>query len=351
MQYGDLDAQIKDKESLLVAELEDEIMTYTADLQQTFSALADLDCILSFANLAADSGFVRPQIVPADKNCIMIRNGRHPLQAMLLGKDFVPNDTVVNDENRVNIITGPNFSGKSCYARQVGVLVYMAHTGCFLPCDAAKISIVREILVRFSAVETCAVPQSTFQLDLSQMGSILRLAGPGSLVLIDEFGKGTSPASGIALLASAIQYLAESQAKVICTTHFVETFSMGMLVDGETGVKALQMAVKIPERSTDIAEPLFKLEHGVADSSAGLVCARMAGLRQGIVERAGEVIQACREGKPIAPLEEIFRANLPFSESELALLRQLVQKDWFQANDSEIQGLLDAIHRLRVEIL
>ena len=88
MQYGDLDAQIKDKESLIVAQLEDEIMTYTVDLQQTFSALADLDCILSFARLAADSGYVRPQIVPSEENCILIRNGRHPLQEMLLGKDF-----------------------------------------------------------------------------------------------------------------------------------------------------------------------------------------------------------------------------------------------------------------------
>ena len=346
MEYGDLDALIKDKESLIVAQLEDEILRYTNDMQQTFSALADLDCILSFARLAADSGYVRPNIVPSEENCLYIKKGRHPLQEMLLGKEFVPNDTVIDNENRVNIVTGPNFSGKSCYARQVGVLVYMAHTGCFLPCDAARISVVHEILVRFSAVETCAVPQSTFQVDLSQMGSILRLAGPGSLVLIDEFGKGTSPASGIALLASAIRSLMQSQAKVVCTTHFTETFSMKMLQDGENGLKALQMAVQIPERTSELAIPLFKLENGVADSSAGLVCARMAGLRQGIVDRASEVIQLIRDGKQIYPMEEIFRANSPFTSAQLDLLRHLVQRDWHQATDAQIQAFLDQIHAL-----
>ena len=346
-QYGDLDAQIKDRESILVAQLEDEIMEYTSDLQDTFWALADLDCIISFSRLAHDAAYVRPKIVPVDENCILIQNGRHPLQEMLLGKDFVPNDTAIDTESRVNVITGPNFSGKSCYARQVGVLVYLAHVGCFIPCDSARISIVREILVRFSVVETCAVPQSTFQIDLSQMGNILRLAGPGSLVLIDEFGKGTSPASGIALLASAIRFLAESQAKVICTTHFIETFSMGMLSDGQNGIRALQMAVKIPKRTSDVAVPLFKLDGGVASSSAGLVCARMAGLQQGIVDRASEIIELMREGKQILPLEEIFRSNLPFTESEFAILREFLAQDWEKASDQDIQRLLDSIYRMK----
>lgn len=348
MQYGDPDSLIKDREALLVAKLEEDILDCRIELRQIFSALADLDCILSFAVRASDYGYVRPQIVPADENSILIRNGRHPLQEMHLGKDFIPNDTSMDIQNQVNIITGPNFSGKSCYARQVGVLVYMAHIGCYLPCDAARISIIREILVRFSAVETCSVPQSTFQLDLSQMGNILRLAGPGSLVLIDEFGKGTSPASGIGLLAAAIKTLVQSRAKVVCTTHFVEVFSMGMLLDGQEGIKALRMSVKVPQRKCDLAIPLFKLEDGVADSSASLVCAKMAGLNQAIVDRAGEIIQASQEGKHILPLEEIFRQNLPFTEPERDLLRRFLQKDdWSEATDDEISDLLEAIHHVR----
>lgn len=345
--YGDVDSLIKDKEALLIAELEDDIVTYDLHLRDTFNAVADLDCILSLACVAGERGYVRPLVVPVEENCIFIQNGRHPLQEHLLGKDFVPNDTLIDSENRVNLISGPNFSGKSCYARQVGVLVYMAHLGSYLPCDAAEISAVREILVRFSAAETCAVPQSTFQLDLSQMGNILRLAGPGSLVLIDEFGKGTSPASGIALLAAAIRSLLQSKAKVVCTTHFVEVFSMDMLRDGESGLKALQMSVKIPKKSTDLAIPLFKLDEGVADSSAGLACAKMAGLKQGIIDRAGELIKATKDGEEIRPLEEILRNDLPFSELEIDVLRRLVDNDWSEATDLVIENFLEGIRQLR----
>jgi DNA mismatch repair protein MSH5 len=244
MKIGDLDAFIKDTEALIVAELEDDILDIEHELRSTFNVLAEMDCILAFASSALDSNYVRPQIVPADENCILIQNGRHPLQEIITETKFIANHTKVErTSNRVNIITGPNFSGKSCYARQVGVLVLMAHIGCFLPCDEARISITDQILARFSTIETCSVPQSSFQLDLTKMGSILRRATPHSLVLIDEFGKGTSPASGIALLTAALRRLVSIQCKVICTTHFLEIFSLGFVHDGHDGIKALQMTV------------------------------------------------------------------------------------------------------------
>lgn len=188
--YGDLDSLIKDEENWIVAQLEDNIIETATDLRGTFQALAELDCILSFAICANDLNYSRPSLVPAQTCTIKIRNGRHPLQERTLD-DFIPNDTYVDAENRVNIITGPNFSGKSCYARQVGLLVYMAHLGSFLPCDFAEISVTDHLFAQFSSIETCSVPQSSFQYDLSQMGSILQRATATSLVLIDEFGKGT----------------------------------------------------------------------------------------------------------------------------------------------------------------
>jgi DNA mismatch repair protein MSH5 len=189
-----LDSSIKDTELLLVAELEDDILECENELRETFNALADLDCILSFASCADDLKYVRPDVVPAGENCIDITNGRHPLQEIIIDGDFIPNNTATNATDRVNVVTGPNFSGKSCYARQVGLIVYMAHIGSFVPCDTARISITEQILARFSSVESCAVPQSSFQLDLSQMGSILRRSTSTSLVLIDEFGKGKTHA-------------------------------------------------------------------------------------------------------------------------------------------------------------
>jgi DNA mismatch repair protein MSH5 len=191
-ELGDLDAFIKDTESMIVSELEDDILDCETDLRATFGALADLDCILSFASCAADLDFVRPNVVDASEKKISIANGRHPLQELIIDTEFIPNDTHVDARCRVNVITGPNFSGKSCYTRQVGMLVYMAHIGSFLPCDSATISITDQILARINTVETCAVPQSSFQLDLTQMGTILRRSTPYSLVLVDEFGKGKS---------------------------------------------------------------------------------------------------------------------------------------------------------------
>ena len=207
---GDLDGMIKDEEALIVSHLEDEILDEENDLRETFLALSELDCIISFAIVAKDRNYIRPSILPLresgapdeeDSQVVAIRNGRHPLQEILVDGDFIPNDTDISDEKRVNVVTGPNFSGKSCYCRQVGVLVYMAHIGSFLPCEAAQVSLFDQIFAQFSTVETCAVPQSSFQLDLTQMGTILRRSTPRTLVLVDEFGKGKPPFESICLFA------------------------------------------------------------------------------------------------------------------------------------------------------
>lgn len=189
-EIGDLDAFIKDTEALIVSDLEEEVLECESELRSTFSALADLDCIVSLAGCAADLNFVRPEIVGAEEGVIEILNGRHPLQELIVNNEFIPNDTMMDNTNRVMIVTGPNFSGKSCYARQVGVLVYLAHLGSYLPCDSAKVSVMDQIIVNFGEVETCSVPQSTFQRDMTQMAGIMHNTTPNTLVLIDEFGKG-----------------------------------------------------------------------------------------------------------------------------------------------------------------
>lgn len=121
-EIGDLDAYIKDTESMIVNELEEDILDCEIELRSTFGALAELDCILSFAGCAADLNFVRPDIVDTSSDTTgsyLIKNGRHPLQELIIDGDFIANDTDINDSQRINIITGPNFSGKSCYTRQV----------------------------------------------------------------------------------------------------------------------------------------------------------------------------------------------------------------------------------------
>lgn len=253
----------------------------------------------------------------------------------------------MDDESRVMIVTGPNFSGKSCYARQVGVLCYLAHIGSYLPCDSARVSVLDQILVNFGDVETCAVPQSTFQRDLTMMGGIMRRATPNTLVLIDEFGEGTAPTSGIAVMTSAMQHLAQTRCKVVCTTHFLEMFSLGLLEDSRGGIKAVQMSCHIPESDEDDAVPLFKLEDGVASSSAGLVCARMAGLNRKVVDRASEIIAALKEGRQVRPLPESVNANSPFQPNVRSAIRLFLAVDsWATATDEDLALLQELVNRM-----
>ena len=175
------------------------------------------------------------------------------------------------------------------------------------------------------------------------MAGIMRKATPHTLVLIDEFGKGTAPTSGIAVMASAMQRLARSKCKCVVTTHFLELFSLGILKDGQDGVKAVQMSIHVPQTDEDDAVPLFKLEDGVAQSSAGLVCARMAGLNRKVVDRASDIISALKGGEQVKPLPESMNANSPFQPNVRSAIRLFLAVDsWANASDEDL-ALLQTI--------
>jgi DNA mismatch repair protein MSH5 len=344
---GDLLSIIQDTEAMIVNELEDDILDHETDLRATFYAIAELDCILCFAACAENLGFTRPIMLESRERCIQIQNGRHPLQEIIVDGHYVPNDTAIDSRNRINVVTGPNFSGKSCYTRQVGVIVYMAHIGCFVPCEKADIAITDQILARISTVETCAVPQSSFQLEMTEMGTILRRSTPFSLVLIDEFGKGTSPSSGIAILVAVLKKLASLKCKVICTTHFLEIFSLNLVRDGVGAVKAFQMTINIPQTKRGLATPLFKIQPGVAESSAGLLCAEKAGLNRDIVNRARDILGGLRDGSQVAPVEEIFNPPLDISpDAKEALDIFLRVNDWKEASEESLRRLMHHIARM-----
>lgn len=206
-----------------------------------------------------------------------------------------------------------------------------------------------QICARISAVETCAVPQSSFQLDLTQMAAILVRCTSRSLVLVDEFGKGTSPASGIAILGAAIKKLAAIGCKTICTTHFLELFSMGVIKDGESGIKARRMTIHLPQGNDDGAAPLFKLEDGVASSSAGLICAKKAGVHPKIIARAKEIIQTMRDRRPIVPLKEAMPQGAELGESEVKMLDFFFSVEgWANATDDQIRLLIQKLSRIEV---
>jgi len=132
----------------------------------------------------------------------------------------------------------------------------------------------------------------------------------------------------------------------VCTTHFLEVFSTNLIKDGENGIKALNMAVHIPETTEEIAMPLFHLKEGVARSSAGLVCAKMAGVKREVIKRANEVIEAVKEHQQVKPLMEIYRSSLQLSTTERSLLTKAVKTDWSQAGDQEIEDFLVMVQQM-----
>ena len=355
-EIGDLDAFIKDTELMIMTQLEETILDTENELRECFKALSILDCVLSFANCAADLNFTRPQLIDDDegessksqdqapRKVLSIKDGRHPLQEIFCEREFVTNDVQMDNLNRILCVTGPNYSGKSCYMRQVGLLVYMAHLGSFIPCSKAVIPITDQIFARVSTTETCSRPQSSFQLELTEMASILLKATPKSLVLIDEFGKGTSPASGIAILGAAVKNLSKIQCKAVCTTHFLELFTMNVIADRQHGIRAARMAIHLPEGKEDSATPLFKLEDGIASSSAGLICAKNAGVDNDVINRAKEIIQTMRARKFIQPLPEVAPQVSILSKSEKEILAHFTSVDSLEnSSDDDITKLLQLV--------
>lgn len=213
------------------------------------------------------------------------------------------------------------------YLKQVGVLVFLAHVGSFIPCEDAIIGVVDRIFTRIESLETCTVPQSTFTLDLNQMATMLRRCSSKSLLLVDEFGKGTSPADGMALLAAMVDsIIADPNPRMVVTTHFLELFEFGLMgADCDAGLLKFRMDYILPsdaassgaagaaERTGDDTNdtasedlvPLFKLVPGVATSSDGLACAKLGGLPAPLLARAHEVMGLLEQGKPIHPAASV----------------------------------------------
>lgn len=148
-------------------------------------------------------------------------------------------------------------------------------------------------------------------------------------------------------MTSALQKLAQNKCKVVCTTHFLEMFSLGLLTPGRNGIKPVRMSIHVPESNEDDAIPLFKLEDGVASSSAGLICARMAGLNKNVVDRASEIIVALKEGKQVRPLPASVNANSPFQPNVKSAIRLFLAVDsWATASDDDLELLQELVCRM-----
>ena len=282
-------------------EIFSQVLTKTAQqlgrIQRTANSVARLDVLRSFAAVALENGYVRPEIT--DSSTLRITDGRHPVvEKMLGGMPFVPNDTELDcNENRCAIITGPNMAGKSTYMRQIAIIVIMAQAGSFVPARSAVIPIVDSVFTRVGASDDLSGGQSTFMVEMSEVASILKNATSKSLIIFDEIGRGTSTYDGMSIARAVLEYAADKKklgAKTLFATHYHELTELENTVDG---VKNYNISVK--KRGDDITF-LRRIVRGCADGSYGIDVAKLAGVPDSVVKRARQVLAQLEADEPKA---------------------------------------------------
>ena len=284
------DERIAALESELYTALLAELARAHPRLRRTVSALARLDLWLSLAEVAVARRYIRPQL--SDDSALEIVAGRHPVvEATLDGAEFIPNDTRLDDLRdgdtpvRAMLLTGPNMAGKSTYLRQVALIALMAQIGSFVPAESARIGLVDRIFARVGAEDDLARGLSTFMLEMVETAFILRHATARSLVVLDEVGRGTSSADGLAIAQAVIERLCSvTGARTLFATHYHE---LARLADDLPRLAAFRM--EVVERDGQ-AIFLRRVVPGASDHSYGVQVARMAGLPAEVTSRAAMLL-------------------------------------------------------------
>lgn len=249
-------------------------------LQRLANVVAYVDVIASFADISVENRYVRPTVHPGD--ALHIRGGRHPVvEAMLHEEDFVPNDIVMDANQRLIVLTGPNMAGKSTVMRQVAITALMAQVGCFVAASEANIGLCDRIFVRVGASDDLAHGRSTFMVEMSETALILNQATSRSLILLDEIGRGTSTYDGLAIAWAVAEAIHDRlRARTIFATHYHELTALG-----ESRPRACNQHIAVHEWNNEIIF-LRALRNGGASKSYGIQCAKLAGMPEAVVGRA-----------------------------------------------------------------
>lgn len=310
--------KIEQLEYYIFTQLREKIRSQIVQMQETARALANIDVLVSLAEVAFKYNYVCPEL--NNRSEIKIYDGRHPVVERLLEREiFVPNNTTLNNnDERMIIITGPNMAGKSTYMRQVALLVLMTQMGSFIPARQATICPVDKIFTRVGASDDLATGQSTFMVEMNEVAQILRYATKDSLIILDEVGRGTSTFDGMSIARAVMEFIHEKiKAKTLFATHYHQLIA---LEDVMNGVKNYSVAVK--ERGNDIVF-LRRIVPGGTDRSYGVHVARLAGLPKKVIDRAQDILEeydncetACsvqitpRAEKETAPMGSLFDSSL-----------------------------------------
>ncbi len=278
------DERLKDMEYKVFCEVRSQVAEHTFELQKLAHVLAQIDVLLSLAEVAVENHYCRPRVTGYPG--IRISGSRHPVVEKTIGEyKFVPNNIDIDDINRrFLLITGPNMAGKSTYMRQVALSCLLAQVGSFVPAKEAELCLVDRIFTRIGAMDDIFSGQSTFMMEMTETANILNNATDKSLIILDEIGRGTATFDGMSIAAAVAEYIhAKIKAKTLFATHYHE---ITQLADKHQGMKNLNVLIK---EEGDHVTFLHQIVDGTADKSYGIQVGKLAGLPEAVIKRAKEV--------------------------------------------------------------
>ncbi|AND64323.1 DNA mismatch repair protein MutS [Flavobacterium covae] len=318
------------------------VATYIKPVQHNANLIAQLDCLTSFAQQAIDNNYVCPEI--NDTYVLDIKNGRHPVieKQLPIGVPYIANDVYLDrDFQQVVMITGPNMSGKSAILRQTALIVLLAQMGSFVPAEAVTMGVVDKIFTRVGASDNISMGESTFMVEMNETASILNNISNRSLVLLDEIGRGTSTYDGVSIAWAIAEFLHENpaQPKTLFATHYHELNEMT-----ETLTRIQNYNVSVKELKDNV---LFirKLEKGGSAHSFGIHVAKMAGMPQTVIQRAGKILKKLEKNHSSEVLNgKTSQGNLGDQEEEMQL-------SFFNLDDPLLQEIKEEIQNLDINTL
>jgi len=294
----------------LFIEVRDITKKYIQKLQDVSMVISELDMLLSFATVAENNRYVRPEITV--DNTIEIIDGRHPVVEKVSKNDYVPNDVIMDKNIDILLITGPNMAGKSTYMRELAIISIMAQIGSFVPCTSCKIPIFDKIFTRIGASDDLVNGESTFMVEMKEANRALSSATKNSLILFDELGRGTATYDGMSLAEAILEYIHNNiHAKTLFSTHYHELTSMSK------NLKKIKNVHVSAEENNGSITFLHKVMDGAIDKSYGINVASLAHLPKEVIERANEILsiyESKNNNKKNTVLQTSF--NFDFNEKE-----------------------------------
>ena len=324
----------------LFNEIRNKLKNSTEKLQKIAKSIAELDVLQSFANVSEKFNFTRP-IINNGHN-INIIDGRHPVVERVIGREnYVPNDILLSKNNNIQLITGPNMSGKSTYMRQLALIVILTQIGCFVPAKEASLPIFDQIFTRIGAADDLVSGNSTFMVEMQEANDALRNATENSLIIFDEIGRGTATYDGMALAQSIIEYIHNNiHAKTLFSTHYHELTLLEKKLP-----ELVNVHVGAIEKNGELIF-LHKVKNGAVDKSYGIHVAKLAGLPNDLLQRAKDILQILEQEDHQKVNEDSKQLTLFDSgDSNSQILRELKKIDLMNITPLELMNKIDKLKR------